>query len=252
MTKTIAIDFDGTLCSNEFPNIGKPHMGVIYAAIKAQYNGAKLILWTCREGELLDAAVKACEEWGLTFDAINDSTPEWKEMFGSDPRKVGATEYWDDRAVYVYEGTVQDKHPFENLVGDYEKLLNDYNKLAKAYYYAPSQSELYAMNTQWIRMCIERNKLKSENDELKEKLCKAEERIRLLATGDCEIPCDVCEYQKPCSKENCEYYEEDTVVFNGKKSPWSCFDFDWGTCKAMENTPCNGCDFEKHFKWNGK
>nr|DAP79314.1 MAG TPA: hypothetical protein [Caudoviricetes sp.] len=27
------------------------------------------------------------------------ASPEWIEAFGTCPRKVGATEYWDDRAV---------------------------------------------------------------------------------------------------------------------------------------------------------
>lgn len=61
--------------------------------------GAGLILWTCREGTLLQAAVDACKGWGLTFDAINESLPDWIEAYGTRPRKVGATEYWDDRAV---------------------------------------------------------------------------------------------------------------------------------------------------------
>lgn len=97
MTRTIVIDFDGTLCTNEFPNIGQPYWGVIKAALAEKQSGSQLVLWTCREGELLDVAVAACEKWGLTFDAINESTREWQELFGTNPRKVGATEYWDQQ-----------------------------------------------------------------------------------------------------------------------------------------------------------
>lgn len=99
MRKAIAIDFDGCLCSNAFPSIGAPCWAVINKAKAEQAAGAGLILWTCREGLLLRAAVQACREWGLTFDAINESLPDWIEAFGTRPRKVGATEYWDDRAV---------------------------------------------------------------------------------------------------------------------------------------------------------
>lgn len=60
-----------------------------------------MILWTCREGQLLQAALGACEQWGLTFDAVNESLPEWIEIFGTTPRKVGASEYWDDKAVQM-------------------------------------------------------------------------------------------------------------------------------------------------------
>lgn len=46
----IAIDFDGILCQNAYPDIGDPNWDTIHQALKEQSNGAKLILWTCREG----------------------------------------------------------------------------------------------------------------------------------------------------------------------------------------------------------
>ena len=45
MRKVIALAFDGCLCSNAYPHVGKPNWRVI-----AQKSGAALILWTCREG----------------------------------------------------------------------------------------------------------------------------------------------------------------------------------------------------------
>lgn len=97
--KAIAIDFDGCLCDNAYPAIGAPHWSVISKAKTEQDAGAGLILWTCREGPLLQEAVAACENWGLHFDAINESLPSWIAAFNNAPRKVGASEYWDDRAV---------------------------------------------------------------------------------------------------------------------------------------------------------
>ena len=99
MTKVIAIDFDGTLCTNRFPEVGEPQWGVIIAAVEELRRGSKLILWTCRAGKELDEAVAAAKEWGLTFDAVNENLPEVIESFGSDTRKIFANEYWDDRAV---------------------------------------------------------------------------------------------------------------------------------------------------------
>lgn len=99
MRKVIAIDFDGCLCSNAYPRIGKPNWKVIAEALIAQKSGAALILWTCREGDELREAVDACCRWGLRFDAVNESLPEWVAAFGTAPRKVGASEYWDDKAV---------------------------------------------------------------------------------------------------------------------------------------------------------
>ena len=44
-----AIDFDGTLCTDAYPEIGEPKQASInFCNSKAE--GHKLILWTCREG----------------------------------------------------------------------------------------------------------------------------------------------------------------------------------------------------------
>lgn len=101
MRKAIAIDFDGCLCTDAYPAIGEPIWPVIYRAKAEQRAGAGLILWTCREGQILRDAIAACEGWGLTFDSINESLPDWIEAFGTQPRKVGASEYWDDKAASI-------------------------------------------------------------------------------------------------------------------------------------------------------
>ncbi len=99
MRKAIAIDFDGCLCTNAYPEIGEPNWPVIKRAQAEQRAGAGLILWTCREDQLLLDAIAACEGWGLTFDGVNESLPDWIDAFKTQPRKVSATEYWDDKAV---------------------------------------------------------------------------------------------------------------------------------------------------------
>ena len=100
LRKAIAIDFDGCLCADAFPEVGAPNWEIINKAKHEQrWHGAGLILWTCREGQLLQDALNACKQWGLSFDAVYESLPEWIEIFGTKPRKVGASEYWDDKAV---------------------------------------------------------------------------------------------------------------------------------------------------------
>lgn len=101
MRKAIAIDFDGCLSTDAFPAIGEPNWPAINRAKAEQRDGAGLILWTCREDQLLLDAIATCEGWGLTFDAVNESLPDWIEAFGNRPRKVGASEYWDDKAVQI-------------------------------------------------------------------------------------------------------------------------------------------------------
>ena len=99
MRKVIAIDFDGTLCEDKYPEIGEPEWYTILHAISEQRDGAVLILWTCRTGELLRQAVEACSEWGIDFDYINENDPERIQAYGGDCRKISADEYWDDKAV---------------------------------------------------------------------------------------------------------------------------------------------------------
>ena len=74
--KIIAVDFDGTLCVNKYPEIGDPNEELIAYLKKRQANGEKLILWTNRVDDRLDEAVKWCAEHGLMFDAVNDNLPE--------------------------------------------------------------------------------------------------------------------------------------------------------------------------------
>ncbi len=99
--KIIAVDFDGTLCEEKWPDIGEARQQVINELIRQQVDGVKLILWTCREGEQLQAAVTWCLNHGLMFDAVNDNLEENKEQYGNNSRKVWATEYWDDKSVLV-------------------------------------------------------------------------------------------------------------------------------------------------------
>lgn len=97
----IAVDFDGCLCEDAYPEIGKPHQSVIDELLRRQKEGCELILWTCREGWMLAEAVGWCKAHGLRFDAVNANSPRMVAKYGNDCRKVGADEYWDDRAVVI-------------------------------------------------------------------------------------------------------------------------------------------------------
>lgn len=114
----IAVDFDGTLCESKWPDIGTPHQFVINELIKRQADGAKLILWTCREGEQLQTAVMWCLNHGLKFDAVNDNLEENKSYFGNDSRKIYATEYWDDKSVLVVNAGEVTTFARRNNLGD--------------------------------------------------------------------------------------------------------------------------------------
>ena len=99
--KIIAVDFDGTLCKEKWPDIGDPNTALIEWLISRQTMGDKLILWTCRVGDMLDDAVLWSLKHGLKFDAVNANLPENIEKYGNDCRKVFADIYLDDKAGYI-------------------------------------------------------------------------------------------------------------------------------------------------------
>lgn len=92
----IAVDFDGTLSYGEWPHAGKPNTRLIEWLKERKAKGDNLILWTCRQGEPLDIAVKWCAEQGLEFDAVNENLPAMIALYGSDTRKIAADWYIDD------------------------------------------------------------------------------------------------------------------------------------------------------------
>ena len=72
----IAVDFDGTIVKHRYPSIGKELPFAIETLKKLTEEGHRLILWTVREGQLLEDAVTFCRERGLEFYAINRDYPE--------------------------------------------------------------------------------------------------------------------------------------------------------------------------------
>ena len=93
----IAVDFDGTLCEDKYPDIGRARADVIAELKDRQRKGDWIILWTCRHGKELGDAVVWCINYGLLFDGVNENHPDLIAVYG-DTRKVFADEYWDDKA----------------------------------------------------------------------------------------------------------------------------------------------------------
>lgn len=99
--KIYAVDFDGTLCKNIYPKIGDAKEEVINYVKDLKDNCNKLILWTCRTGTELEEAITWCNDKGIEFDAVNENLQETIEQYDSDPRKVSADYYLDDKALNV-------------------------------------------------------------------------------------------------------------------------------------------------------
>ena len=73
---TIAVDFDGTIVTHEYPAIGVERPFAIDTLKMLIRDQHKLILWSVREGKLLDEAVEWCRERGVEFYAVNRDYPE--------------------------------------------------------------------------------------------------------------------------------------------------------------------------------
>ena len=99
----IAIDFDGTIVEDAYPNIGKPMIFAFETMKKLQSEGHRLVLWTYRTDKKLQEAVDFCKQQGLEFYAINKSYPE-EEFDGKISRKINATFFVDDRNIGGFIG----------------------------------------------------------------------------------------------------------------------------------------------------
>ena len=124
----IAVDFDGTIVEHRYPSIGRELPFATETLKKLSQEGHRLILWTVREGRLLDEAVAFCRERGLDFYAVNRDYPEEEKGKNNHfSRKLKADLWIDDRNLgglpdwgTIYE-MVHDRLSYEDLMRRYEQ-----------------------------------------------------------------------------------------------------------------------------------
>lgn len=106
-TRRIAVDFDGTLCDQAFPHIGKIKPGAKEALTVFRALGFKVVIWTCRtchwdydvyggdpseptmERERVKEMVRWLNDNGIPYDEIDDGSKG----------KPGADYYIDDKGI---------------------------------------------------------------------------------------------------------------------------------------------------------
>ena len=120
----IAVDFDGTIVEHQYPAIGREKPFAIDTLKKLVKEHHRLILWTVREGKLLQEAIDFCKERGLEFYAINRNYTEEKHPT---ERKLRADMWIDDRNLgglpdwgTIYR-MIQDNLTFNDLMNQYTK-----------------------------------------------------------------------------------------------------------------------------------
>lgn len=97
---TIAVDFDGTIVEHRYPEIGKelPFATETLRTLIKEHH--RLILWSVREGKLLQDAIDWCHERGVDFWAVNRDYPEEEENKNNHfSRKIKADYFIDDRNI---------------------------------------------------------------------------------------------------------------------------------------------------------
>ena len=97
----IAVDFDGTIVEHRYPEIGKELPFAIDTLKMLIADRHRLILWSVREGKLLDDAVNWCRERGVEFYAVNKDYPEERGTENNNfySRKLKVDMFIDDRNI---------------------------------------------------------------------------------------------------------------------------------------------------------
>lgn len=96
---TIAVDFDGTIVEHRYPEIGREIPFAIDTLKMLSREGHRLILWSVREGHLLNEAIAWCRERGLEFYAVNKDYPEEQNEDNHFSRKLKVEIFIDDRNI---------------------------------------------------------------------------------------------------------------------------------------------------------
>lgn len=136
----IAVDFDGTIVEHRYPAIGAEREGAIETLRKLTSEGHKLILWTVREGKLLDEAVEWCKERGLQFYAVNRNYPEELYDPKETPRKLRDIDFFiDDRNIgglppwdVIYQ-VISDNKPLQQLYDAFPAVDSELTEQMKRY-----------------------------------------------------------------------------------------------------------------------
>lgn len=91
----IAIDFDGTCVTHEYPHVGKD-IGAVPVLQQFIKDGHQLILYTMRSGKELDDAVQWFKDNNIPLYGVNKNPTQYK--WTKSP-KVYAHRYIDDAAL---------------------------------------------------------------------------------------------------------------------------------------------------------
>jgi len=129
----IAVDFDGTIVQHRYPEIGNEIPFATQTLKMLIDDGHRLILWSVREGQLLEDAVEWCRKRGVEFYAVNKDFPEedveknihfsrkLKADVWIDDRNVGGLPDWGTIYTMIHDHKTYEQVLSENDDDEYEK-----------------------------------------------------------------------------------------------------------------------------------
>ena len=134
---TIAVDFDGTIVEHRYPKIGEEIPFATETLKILAQERYKLILWTVREGELLEEAIEWCRQRGVFFYSVNKDYPEEEKSHNGFSRKLKADLFIDDRNLgglpdwgTIYQ-MIHEQKPYEPVLCDRQKPTGDLSWIEK-------------------------------------------------------------------------------------------------------------------------
>ena len=134
---TIAVDFDGTIVEHRYPKIGEEIPFATETLKILAQERQKLILWTVREGELLEEAIEWCRQRGVFFYSVNKDYPEEEKSHNGFSRKLKADLFIDDRNLgglpdwgTIYQ-MIHEQKPYEPVLCDRQKPTGDLSWIEK-------------------------------------------------------------------------------------------------------------------------
>lgn len=96
----IAIDFDGTIVEDRYPEIGKLIDGAREVINRLYDEGYEIIIWSCRARVGKARAIEFLAKNGIKYHRFNESSPaNLKQYNNVDTRKVYADLYIDDKGL---------------------------------------------------------------------------------------------------------------------------------------------------------
>ncbi|AGI11384.1 HAD-like domain containing protein [Listeria phage LP-125] len=100
--KYIAIDFDGTIASEQeesYPLVGELLPYAKETIEELVELGAVITVWTCREELGMDLCLDFLASNNIPYHFVNENNPDKIAIWKNDTRKIGADLYIDDKAL---------------------------------------------------------------------------------------------------------------------------------------------------------